>query len=272
MNKIKLGNFEIGGDKLTILAGPCVIESQGIIDDVAKTLKDITAKLGINYVFKASFDKANRSSIDSFRGPGIEKGLSMLKSVKDKYNVPVITDIHTPEQAEIVAEVADILQIPAFLCRQTDLLVAAAKTGKILNIKKGQFLSPEQMGSLVKKVESVGNHNILLTDRGTSFGYNNLVVDFRSIPIMHKFGYPVVFDATHSVQKPGGCGDSTGGNREFVEPLAKAAVAVGANGLFFEVHPEPDNALSDGSNMLKLDEFETILTRILKVYNSVQEI
>ena len=254
MNKIKLGNFEIGGDKLTILAGPCVIESQGIIDDVAKTLKEITTKLGINYVFKASFDKANRSSIESFRGPGIDKGLSMLQSVKDKYNVPVVTDIHTPEQAEIVAEVADILQIPAFLCRQTDLLVAAAKTGKIVNIKKGQFLSPEQMGSLVKKVESVGNYNILLTDRGTSFGYNNLVVDFRSVPIMHKFGYPVVFDATHSVQLPGANGNCSGGDRTFVPPLAKAAMGAGADVLFFEVHPDPDKALSDGPNMVPLSQ------------------
>lgn len=271
MNKIKLGNFEIGGDKLTILAGPCVIESQGIIDDVAKTLKDITAKLGINYVFKASFDKANRSSIDSFRGPGIEKGLSMLKSVKDKYNVPVITDIHTPEQAEIVAEVADILQIPAFLCRQTDLLVVAAKTGKIINIKKGQFLSPEQMGSLVKKVESVGNHNILLTDRGTSFGYNNLVVDFRSIPIMHKFGYPVVFDATHSVQLPGANGNCSGGDRTFVPPLAKAAMGAGADVLFFEVHPNPDKALSDGPNMVPLSQAESLFRVCRDIFELVRK-
>ena len=184
MKTIKLKDFEIGSDKLTILAGPCVIESQEVIDEVAGKLKEITAKLGINYVFKASFDKANRSSITSFRGPGMEKGLKMLQAVKDKYDLPIVTDIHTPDQAAPVAEVADILQIPAFLCRQTDLLVAAAKTGKIVNIKKGQFLSPEQMETLVKKVESVGNENVMLTDRGTSFGYNNLVVDFRSIPIM----------------------------------------------------------------------------------------
>lgn len=271
MNKIKLGNFEIGGDKLTILAGPCVIESQGIIDDVAKTLKEITTKLGINYVFKASFDKANRSSIESFRGPGIDKGLSMLQSVKDKYNVPVVTDIHTPEQAEIVAEVADILQIPAFLCRQTDLLVAAAKTGKIVNIKKGQFLSPEQMGSLVKKVESVGNHNILLTDRGTSFGYNNLVVDFRSVPIMHKFGYPVVFDATHSVQLPGANGNCSGGDRTFVPPLAKAAMGAGADVLFFEVHPDPDKALSDGPNMVPLSQAEGLFKVCRDIFELVRK-
>ncbi len=271
MNKIKLGNFEIGGDKLTILAGPCVIESQGIIDDVAKTLKEITTKLGINYVFKASFDKANRSSIESFRGPGIDKGLSMLQSVKDKYNVPVVTDIHTPEQAEIVAEVADILQIPAFLCRQTDLLVAAAKTGKIVNIKKGQFLSPEQMGSLVKKVESVGNYNILLTDRGTSFGYNNLVVDFRSVPIMHKFGYPVVFDATHSVQLPGANGNCSGGDRTFVPPLAKAAMGAGADVLFFEVHPDPDKALSDGPNMVPLSQAEELFKVCRDIFELVRK-
>lgn len=271
MNKIKLGNFEIGGDKLTILAGPCVIESQGIIDDVAKTLKEITTKLGINYVFKASFDKANRSSIESFRGPGIDKGLSMLQSVKDKYNVPVVTDIHTPEQAEIVAEVADILQIPAFLCRQTDLLVAAAKTGKIVNIKKGQFLSPEQMGSLVKKVESVGNYNILLTDRGTSFGYNNLVVDFRSVPIMHKFGYPVVFDATHSVQLPGANGNCSGGDRTFVPPLAKAAMGAGADVLFFEVHPDPDKALSDGPNMVPLSQAEVLFKVCRDIFELVRK-
>ena len=271
MNKIKLGNFEIGGDKLTILAGPCVIESQGIIDDVAKTLKEITTKLGINYVFKASFDKANRSSIESFRGPGIDKGLSMLQSVKDKYNVPVVTDIHTPEQAEIVAEVADILQIPAFLCRQTDLLVAAAKTGKIVNIKKGQFLSPEQMGSLVKKVESVGNYNILLTDRGTSFGYNNLVVDFRSVPIMHKFGYPVVFDATHSVQLPGANGNCSGGDRTFVPPLAKAAMGAGADVLFFEVHPDPDKALSDGPNMVPLSQAESLFKVCRDIFELVRK-
>ena len=192
IKRIKLRDFEIGGDKLTILAGPCVIESQELLYQTAEGLNQITQELGINFVFKSSFDKANRSSITSFRGPGLEKGLEMLKNVKDKYDLPIVTDIHTPEQAVAAAEVADILQIPAFLCRQTDLLVAAAKTGKIVNIKKGQFLAPEQMGSLVKKVEEAGNSNIMLTDRGTSFGYNNLVVDFRGVPIMQTFGYPVV--------------------------------------------------------------------------------
>lgn len=271
MNTVKLGNFEIGADKLTILGGPCVIESQEIIEEVAGTLKEVTSKLGINYVFKASFDKANRSSISSFRGPGITKGLEMLQSIKDKFNVPVVTDIHTPEQAAIVAEVADILQIPAFLCRQTDLLVAAAETGKIINIKKGQFLSPEQMGTLVKKVESVGNNKILLTDRGTSFGYNNLVVDFRSIPIMHKFGYPVVFDATHSVQLPGANGNCSGGDRTFVPPLAKAAMGAGADVLFFEVHPDPDKALSDGPNMVPLKDAERLFTVCRDIFELVRK-
>ena len=196
IKRIKLRDFEIGGDKLTILAGPCAAESQEILNETAQGLKEITQDLDINYVFKSSFDKANRSSITSYRGPGLVKGLEMLQEVKDKFDLPIVTDIHTPDQAETVAKVADILQIPAFLCRQTDILVAAAKTGKIVNIKKGQFLSPEQMGSLVKKVEDSGNHQILLTDRGSSFGYNNLVVDFRGIPIMQSFGYPVVFDAT----------------------------------------------------------------------------
>ncbi len=254
IKRIKLRDFEIGGDRLTVLAGPCVIESQEILDITAKGLKEITKELGINFVFKSSFDKANRSSITSFRGPGIEKGLAMLQLIKEKYNVPIVTDIHTPEQAAIAAEVADIIQIPAFLCRQTDLLVAAAKTGKIVNIKKGQFLSPEQMGTLVKKVEDAGNNNILLTDRGSSFGYNNLVVDYRGIPIMQSFGYPVVFDATHSVQLPGANGNCSGGDRKFVPTLAKAAMAAGANSLFFEVHPEPDKGLCDGPNMIALKD------------------
>ena len=258
MKRIKLGNFEIGGDKLTILAGPCAIESQEILNKTAEKLKEITTKLDINFVFKSSFDKANRSSINSFRGPGLEKGLEMLAKVKKEFDIPIVTDIHTPDQAAATAEVADILQIPAFLCRQTDLLVAAAKTGKIVNIKKGQFLAPEQMGPLIKKVEDSGNNNILVTDRGTSFGYNNLVVDFRGIPIMQSFGYPVVFDATHSVQLPGANGCSSGGDRRFVPVLAKAAMAAGANVLFFEIHPDPDKALCDGPNMVALDKAEEL--------------
>lgn len=271
MNIIKLRDFEIGGDKLTIIAGPCAAESQEILDETAKGLKEITEKLGINFIFKASFDKANRSSIYSYRGPGLEKGLEMLQAVKDKFDIPIVTDIHTPDQAEPVSEVADILQIPAFLCRQTDLLVAAAKTGKIVNIKKGQFLAPEQMGQLVKKVEDSGNNQILLTDRGCSFGYNNLVVDFRAIPIMQTFGYPVVFDATHSVQLPGAQGTCSGGDRRFVPTLAKAAVAAGANALFFEVHPDPDKAKCDGPNMLYLKDAENVFRICKEIFELVRK-
>ncbi len=270
INKIKLNDFEIGGDKLTILAGPCAIESQEILDETAKVLKEITQNLGINFVFKSSFDKANRSSITSYRGPGLQKGLEMLAQIKSKYNVPIVTDIHTPDQAEPVAEVADILQIPAFLCRQTDLLVAAAKTGKIVNIKKGQFLAPEQMAPLVKKVEETGNKNILLTDRGTTFGYNNLVVDFRGIPIMQSTGYPVVFDATHSVQLPGANGCSSGGDRRFVPLLAKSAMAAGANVLFFEIHPEPEKALCDGDNMVPLSQAEDLFKICKTIFDVVR--
>ena len=272
MNKrIKLRDFEIGGDVLTILAGPCAIESQEILDQTAAGLKRITEELGINFVFKSSFDKANRSSLDSFRGPGLEKGLEMLQAVKDKYNVPIVTDIHEPDQAEAVAQVADIIQIPAFLCRQTDLLVAAGKTGKIINIKKGQFLAPEQMSTLIKKVEDSGNKNILVTDRGTSFGYNNLVVDYRGISIMKEFGYPVVFDATHSVQLPGANGTCSGGDRRFVPPLAKAAMAAGADVLFFEVHPEPDKALCDGANMIALDKAKELFSICQRIFELVRE-
>lgn len=271
IKRIKLRDFEIGGDKLTILAGPCAIESQEILDETAQGLKQITKELDINFVFKSSFDKANRSSITSFRGPGMEKGLKMLQAVKDKYDLPIVTDIHTPDQAAPVAQVADILQIPAFLCRQTDLLVAAAKTGKIVNIKKGQFLAPEQMGSLVKKVEDSGNTNIMLTDRGSSFGYNNLVSDFRGIPIMQEFGYPVVFDATHSVQLPGANGVCSGGDRRFVPVLAKAAMAVGANVLFFEIHPDPDKALCDGPNMVALKDAKELFSICKKIFELVRE-
>lgn len=271
IKKLKLKDFEIGGDKLTILAGPCAAESMEILDETAKGLKEITKKLDINFVFKSSFDKANRSSINSYRGPGLEKGLKMLQAIKSKYGMPIVTDIHTPDQAEPVSEVADILQIPAFLCRQTDLLVAAAKTGKIVNIKKGQFLAPEQMGPLVKKVEDSGNNNILLTDRGTSFGYNNLVVDFRAIPIMLEFGYPIVFDATHSVQLPGANGTSSGGDRRFVPPLAKAAMAAGANALFFEVHPDPDKALCDGPNMIALKDAEELFKQCKDIFEIVRK-
>lgn len=270
MKRIKLRNFEIGGNKLTIMAGPCAIESQDILNRTAEKLKEITEKLGINYIFKSSFDKANRSSITSFRGPGLEKGLEMLAKVKSEFDLPIVTDIHNPNQAAVVAEVADVLQIPAFLCRQTDLLVAAAKTGKIVNIKKGQFLAPEQMLPLIKKVEDSGNSNILVTDRGTSFGYNNLVVDFRGIQIMQQFNYPVVFDATHSVQLPGANGTSSGGDRRFVPLLAKSAMAAGANALFFEVHPDPDCAKCDGPNMIPLDKAETLFRHCKEIFELVR--
>ena len=265
-----LKDFEIGKNKLTILAGPCAIESMEVLRTTAEELKKVCDELDINYVFKSSFDKANRSSIDSYRGLGMEKGLEMLAQIKKEFDLPIVTDIHLPEQAEPVAEVADIIQIPAFLCRQTDLLVAAAKTGKIINIKKGQFLAPEQMKSIAKKVADSGNKNIMLTDRGTSFGYNNLVVDFRSIPIMKEFGYPIVFDATHSVQTPGSNGESTGGDRRFVPTLAKCAMAAGADVLFFEIHPNPDCALCDGPNMLPLADTKNVFKKCKEIYNIIR--
>lgn len=252
-----------------LIAGPCVIESEENIMLVAKKIKEITDKLDIPFVFKSSFDKANRTSINSFRGPGLEEGLRILNKVKRELNLKVTTDIHEPYQAKEVAKVVDIIQIPAFLCRQTDLLVAAAKTGKTVNVKKAQFLAPWDMKNVVGKLEESGNRDIMLCERGTSFGYNNLVVDMTGLVEMKKFGYPVVFDATHSVQKPGGKGNCTGGNREYVEYLAKAAIAVGADAIFMEVHPDPDNALSDGPNMVKLDELEEILVKLKKVYQAV---
>lgn len=255
--------------KFILIAGPCVIESEEMIMETAKTLKRIVEDMKFDFYFKASFDKANRTSINSFRGPGIEEGLRILKKVKDTYDVKICTDIHEPSQANIVAEVADIIQIPAFLCRQTDLLIAAAQTGKIVSVKKGQFLAPWDMGNVASKLIESGNSNILLCERGSSFGYNRLVVDMTGIFEMKKFGHPVIFDATHSVQKPGGEGNCTGGNREYVEPLAKAAVAAGADGLFFEVHPAPEKALSDGPNMVRLDEFEQLLKRVALVYDAV---
>jgi len=252
-----------------LIAGPCVIESEEMVLSIAGQMKQITEELGIPYTFKASFDKANRTSISSYRGPGLEEGLRILQKVKDTYGLPVCTDIHESWQAEPAAKVADILQIPAFLCRQTDLLVAAAKTGKCINIKKAQFLAPWDMRNCVEKVRQSGNDNVMLCERGTSFGYNNLVVDMTSIAEMKRFGCPVVFDATHSVQKPGGKGNATGGNREFVEPLAKAALAAGADHLFMEIHPDPDNALSDGPNMVPLSQMKALLQRLQRVYNAV---
>lgn len=254
----------------SLIAGPCVIESEEQVFKIASKMVDITRHLGVPYHFKASFDKANRTSIDSFRGPGIEEGLKILASVKERFSIGICTDIHEPWQASLAAEVCDIIQIPAFLCRQTDLLVAAARTGKIVNIKKAQFMAPWDMNNCVEKVRASGNKKIMLCERGTSFGYNRLVVDMTSIPIMKSFGVPVLFDATHSVQLPGGNGRTTGGNRQYVEALAKAAIAVGVDGLFMETHPDPDGALSDGPNMVPLDEMESLLTKLIMVYNAVK--
>ncbi len=260
---IRIGSLTIGGGKpLVLIAGPCVIESKALTIEIAKELKSITAGLGIPLIFKASFDKANRTSVASFRGPGLKEGLEILGKVKAVTGLPVLTDIHQPEQAEVAAQVVDILQIPAFLCRQTDLIVAAAKTGRVLHLKKGQFLGPWDMKQVVFKAVSAGAENILLGERGACFGYNNLVVDFRGIPYLRGLGYPVVFDATHAVQLPGGKGDSSGGEREFVEYLSKAAVAVGVDALFWEVHPQPDRALCDAPNSLPLDELVSLLTQL----------
>lgn len=271
VNKIKIGKFEIGGsNRFTLIAGPCVMESLEIMDEIAAKVKNICDNLGINYIFKASFDKANRSSIYSYRGPGIDEGMKMLKSIKDKYDIPVITDVHEAWQCDKVAEVADILQIPAFLCRQTDLLVAAANTGKAINIKKGQFLAPWDMKNIVIKFEESNNKNIMLCERGSTFGYNNMVVDMRALLEMRKFGYPVVFDVTHAVQKPGGLGTATSGDREYVYPLLRAGLAIGVDAIFAEVHPNPAEAKSDGPNMLYLKDLEEILKVAVEIDSIVK--
>ena len=256
--------------RLFLIAGPCVIENERLCLQVAAALKKTCAALGIFYVFKASFDKANRTSAKSFRGPGLDQGLRVLAKVRAEFGVPVLTDIHTETQAAIAGEVVDILQIPAFLCRQTDLIEAAAATGQIINLKKGQFLSPAEMGRVAEKVRRAGAKKILLTERGTTFGYNNLVADMRSIPIMKRSGFPVIFDATHSVQLPGGGGDQSSGQREFAPVLARCALAAGANGLFIETHPRPERALSDGPNMIPLAEMPARLRELLKVFNAVK--
>ena len=258
-------------EKFTVIAGPCVIENEDICFEVAEVLRSLQAKYkDVRFVFKSSFDKANRSSHESFRGRGMEYGLNVLKHVKEKFNLPVLTDIHESYQAEPVSEVVDILQIPAFLCRQTDLLLAAAKTGKEINVKKGQFLAPWDTKNIVEKLKFGGAKKFYLTERGVSFGYNNLIVDFRSLPIMRQFA-PVIFDATHSVQLPGGQGKSSGGQREFVYPLAKAAVSVGIDGLFFETHPQPEKALSDGPNQIPLKQFPEIIEKLLELRDFLNE-
>jgi len=253
----------------TLVAGPCVIESPEMVFDIAAQVKDITDRLGIRYIFKASFDKANRSSGGSYRGPGVADGLEVLAEVNRRFGLPVLTDIHESQQAAPVAEVVDVLQIPAFLCRQSDLLLAAAAatagTDRTINVKKGQFLAPWDMAQVVKKLRDAGAENVWLTERGTSFGYNTLVVDYRSLPQLRELGCPVIFDATHSVQQPGGRGTSSGGQREFVAPLARAAMAVGVDGLFLEVHPDPENALSDGPNMVPLHRLEALLQQLLAI-------
>jgi 2-dehydro-3-deoxyphosphooctonate aldolase (KDO 8-P synthase) len=256
--------------RLTLIAGPCVIENEKLCLSVAAALKRTCHRLGIFYVFKASFDKANRTSAKSFRGPGLEAGLEVLAKVRAQVGVPVLTDIHTEAQAAIAGQSVDILQIPAFLCRQTDLIESAVVTEKIVNLKKGQFLSPAEMGQVVEKARRAGGKRILLTERGSSFGYNNLVADMRSIPILKRLGFPVIFDATHSVQLPGGGGDKSGGQREFAPVLARAALAAGATGIFIETHPRPDRALSDGPNMIPLLDMPALLKGLLKVFQAVR--
>jgi 2-dehydro-3-deoxyphosphooctonate aldolase (KDO 8-P synthase) len=266
MKTVTIGNIKIGGkNPLVLIAGPCAIESESHCLEVGRAIKGIAAKLRVPYIFKSSFDKANRMSIESYRGPGIKKGLEVLKKVKQKLKVPILTDIHCSKEINEVARVADIIQIPAFLCRQTDIVVAAARTGKVVNIKKGQFLAPWDILPIIKKIESTGNRQILLTERGASFGYNNLVTDFRALRIMQDFGYPVIYDATHSIQTPGGKGSCSGGERQFVEGLSRAAVAFGCDGLFLEVHQDPDKAPCDGPNMIDLMQLEQLLQQVKKI-------
>lgn len=262
--------FSVGSSQpLLLIAGPCALESEDLARRVAGEMQEICVRLGLSYVFKASFDKANRTSLDSYRGPGLDEGLSILSRIREEMQVPVISDVHEVKQVAPAAEVLDIIQIPAFLCRQTDLLVAAAKTDKPVNLKKGQFVSPWDMENGVNKLRGAGGTKTMLVERGASFGYNNLVVDMRSLPVMRGFGCPVIFDATHSVQLPGGSGGSSGGLREFIAPLSRAAVAAGIDGLFMEVHPDPDNALCDGPNSIPLDQIEKLLKQLLRIQEAV---
>ncbi|MDI6758595.1 MAG: 3-deoxy-8-phosphooctulonate synthase [Candidatus Omnitrophota bacterium] len=266
MREIQIGNIKVGGkNPLVLIAGPCVIETERHCLDIAGKIKDIAEQLGIPFIFKSSFDKANRLSMDSYRGPGIKKGFEILRKVKQDIKVPVLTDIHCQKEIVEVSKIADIIQIPAFLCRQTDIVVAAAKTKKVINIKKGQFLAPWDILPIIKKIESTGNKNILITERGVCFGYNNLVTDFRSLSIMRSFGYPVIYDATHSVQLPGAKGGSSGGERKFVEGLSRAGVAFGCDGLFLEVHQEPDKAPCDGPNMIDFKVLERLLKQVKQI-------
>jgi 2-dehydro-3-deoxyphosphooctonate aldolase (KDO 8-P synthase) len=266
MKTVKIGTISIGaGHPGVVIAGPCVIESAQSCLDTARRLKDITARLKVPFIFKSSYDKANRLSRDSYRGPGLKKGLEVLLRVKQQLKVPILSDVHNETEVEEAKEVLDIIQVPAFLCRQTDLVSAVASSGKVVNIKKGQFLAPWDIGPIIKKVEAAGNKNILLTERGVSFGYNNLVSDLRSLKIMRDTGYPVIYDATHSVQLPGGKSGCSGGQREFVEGLSRAAVAFGCDGLFLEVHPRPEEALCDGPNMIDILGFQRLLQQVKKI-------
>lgn len=270
-----MANFEVmgqrlGTDALFLIAGPCVLEDETMAMEAARFLQATCAELEIPYVFKSSYDKANRTSLASYRGPGLESGLAILDRIRRELRVPVLTDVHSPAEAVRAAQVVDVLQIPAFLARQTDLVVAAATTGRPVNVKKAQFLAPWDMGQVVTKIESTGNHRILITERGTTFGYNNLVVDMRALPVMRSLGCPVIYDATHSVQLPGGAGGSSGGQREFIPPLARAAVAAGVDGLFMEVHPNPARALCDGPNSMPLERVESLVRELLAIHRLVR--
>ena len=270
--KVNCSNIEISNNnKICIIAGPCQLETEQHAMDMAGKIKEITSKFNMGFIYKTSFDKANRTSIKAKRGAGLEQSLPIFDKIKKELDVPILTDIHNAEQCSVVAPHADVLQIPAFLCRQTDLLIAAANTGKIINVKKGQFLAPWDMVNVTKKIAESGNNNILVTERGASFGYNTLVSDMRSLPIMAKNGYPVIFDATHSVQQPGGLGETSGGQREFVEYLARATGAVGVAGVFIETHQDPDNAPSDGPNMVPLDKLEKLLSQLFEIDNLIKK-
>lgn len=271
MKEIRVGEFKIGaGNPLVLIAGPCVIEGENECMDAAAAIRDIADEVGIPLIFKSSYDKANRTSIDSFRGPGLKEGLRILKRVKDELFLPILTDVHEVNQVKAAAEVVDVIQIPAFLCRQTDLVQETGRSGRVVNIKKGQFMSPYEVSNIIEKIKKAGGDNILLTERGTCFGYNTLIVDMRSIPIMQNLGYPVIFDGTHCVQEPGKLGTATGGQREFIPHLVRGAVAVGCNGVFLEVHKNPIRALSDGTNMLFMDDLPDLLRKIMLIEKIVQ--
>lgn len=271
INPFKVGNVEVGGGNLFLIAGPCIVESESHALKMAEAISSITNRLGVSYIFKASYDKANRTSINGYRGPGIEEGMRVLGRVRSEIGVPVLTDVHEAGQVRAAAEVADILQIPAFLSRQTDLILEAARSGRVVNIKKGQFLAPQDMKHAVEKASSQGNPRVMITERGTSFGYNTLVVDFRGLPIMRSFGYPVVYDITHSLQRPGGLGAASGGDSQFIEYMARAGVACGVDGIFMEVHDNPAAALSDGPNSLPLERLAPLLEKIKSIHELVRD-